>query len=599
MVFCFIAGGIYIASSIQSVTLNLGRVVSFHQVEFLREELEHNIKAVQTDLLLQGSPHASSFDHSVALIETLEDSADICLSCHHSEKTTHRLGEFVKAIEHYMTLLSRSLTMQANNVRLENARMEAFSQGENLLQDIKTLSTASAGKISERITKIQGDIKATNYFLMACLVLGPVAIVIMAGLFLKRFTGSIDTLVHAAQVLERGDLDYRIAQPLKGEFHTLAGAFNGMAASIKDEQQKFETAHKSYRTLFETAGEAIMISRLDEPPGLILSANRAASDLYGYSIDELQTMNLVHLVPDGQEQEFLEQIRKAGDSGEWLHRRIQRKKKDGALIDVALSMGPMQQGEQKHLLTFCRDITEQLRAEEEMQRSNQMALVGQMSAGLAHEIKNPLAGIKISLDVLAEDLELKPEDKELFGKIGNEIGRMEKLLKSLLNYGRPPQPQFDLFDMNRLLANTLGNVEAVAYGKPELTVHFKKELATDLPRVEADSAQMQQVFLNILLNAVDALETEGTITIATDREDENSIRIRISDSGKGISEAALEKIFNPFFTTKSKGTGLGLSICKRLIEQHGGRIDVESQKERGTSFIIILPLIQKIGGLAA
>ncbi|MCM2265376.1 MAG: ATP-binding protein [Desulfuromonadales bacterium] len=593
MIVCFIAGGVYIAASIQSVTNKLEKVVSFHQVEFLRETLEHKIKAVQTDLLLQGSPHASSFDNTVALIESMENAADVCRNCHHSEIISRRLVEFEKAVELYMKFLSRTLTLRANSERLENARTAAFSHGEVLLQDVRLLSTASADKISGRIASIQGDINATNNFLIACLILGPIAIIIITGLFLNRFTGAIGTLVHAAEVLKRGDLDYRITAPLEGEFHTLASAFNSMAASIKEEQQKFASAYKSYQTLFETAGDAIMITGIeDELLGKIISANQAASELYGYSVEELLAMNVVKLVPDGKEDKFLAKMRTVL-SGEWSHQRVRRRKKDGTLINVDLSMGPLQLGEQKYLLSFCRDITDQLHAEEELQRANQMALVGQMSAGLAHEIKNPLAGIKTTLDVLADDLVLQPDDKVLFARISNEIIRMEKLLKSLLNYGRPPQPQFDLVDMNRLLDVTLSNVETATRRNSEFTIRFTKELDPDLPRVEADSAQMQQVFLNILLNAVDAMENEGSIIILTRRKDENRILIKIADTGKGIPEATLKKIFNPFFTTKSKGTGLGLSICKRLVEQHGGDIQVESQVESGTSIIITLPLAQQ------
>lgn len=599
MMLCFIAGGVYIAVSIQSVTRKLEKVASFHQVELLRETLEHKIKAVQTELLLQGSPHASSRKETIALIEAMDNAAHICRSCHHSALTSRRLDDFEKSVDKYTKLLGRTLTPGADSLQLEGARTLAFSHGEHLLRDVKLLSTASADRIAERIAWIQEDIRDTNNFLVACLILGPVAIVITTGLFLRRFTSAIGILVNAAQVLKRGDLDYRIREPLDGEFHTLASAFNGMAASLKEEQQKSAAMYRSYQTLFETAGDAIMITGLDGgQPGKIISANRAASELYGYPIDELLRMNIIDLIPDGKADKFLAQAQSVL-SGEWAHQRVRRRKKDGTLIRVDLSMGPLQLGEQHYLLSFCRDVTEQLRAEEELQRANQMALVGQMSVGLAHEIKNPLAGIKTTIDVLSDDLELKPGDKELFARVSNEINRMEKLLKSLLNYARPPQPQFDLVDMNRLLDISLGNVETAARRNAELTVQFTRDFAADLPRIEADSAQLQQVFLNMLLNAVDALESRGTITVLTRREDENQILISIADTGKGIPETAIDKIFNPFFTTKSKGTGLGLSICKRLVEQHGGRIRVESQLERGTSFVITLPLAHHYRELTA
>jgi two-component system sensor histidine kinase AtoS len=592
MISCFIVGGAYIAISTHKVIDKLERVASFHQVKYLRKTLEQHIKGVQTDLLLQGSPHSRNFETITQQIEATADSAAGCRSCHHSTATSKRLVTFEQAVGSYMELLSRALTMQANVERLEKARMMAFAQGEKLLKDVEALSIDSDGKISERIAGIQADIKNTNHFLWACLVLGPLTIFVITAFFLKRFTGSVVILVNASQTLERGDLDFRITEPLKGEFRTLAKAFNSMVDSIKEERQKFESVHRTYQTLFESAGDAIMITGIDpDNRGRIISANRAASELYGYSIDELHGLNITKLLPPGKEERFLNQL-DIVLADEWSHKRVTRQKKDGTLIRADLSMGLVQLGERRYLLSFCRDITEQLRAEEELQRTNQMALVGQMSAGLAHEIKNPLAGIKVSLDVLADDLKLQPEDKELFARIVNEINRMEKLLKSLLNYARPPKPQFDLVDMNQLLDNALGNVEATAKTKEDVTIHFMKDYAKNLPPIEVDSAQMQQVFLNILFNAIDAIKAEGTITISTRMAQEDRLWLKISDTGNGMADASLEKIFTPFYTTKTKGTGLGLSICKSLIEQHGGRIEVESQLGCGTSFIITLPLSQ-------
>ena len=368
MLCCFIAGGIYITTSIRGVTHKLEQVVSFHEVEFLRKSLAHHIQAVQSDLLLQGSPHSRGFEPTVALIEAMENSAEICLSCHHSEETSQRLNLLVENVENYMQLLSRTLTLRAQKDHLENARREAFAAGENLLQNVESVSTASAAKISERITKINQEINTTNNFLIACLILGPLGILIITTYFLKRFTGSVKTLVDASQILQNGDLDYRLDTTcLKDEFHTLASALNSMAASLKNEQEKFQSVHQLYQTLFESAGDAIMITRLEnEDFGMIVSANQASADLYGYSVDELVGMDIVKLVPKGKEEKFRAQIRDV-PSGKWSFQRVKRIKKDGSTIHVDLSMGQLQIAEERHLLSFCRDVTEQLQAEEKQQ----------------------------------------------------------------------------------------------------------------------------------------------------------------------------------------------------------------------------------------
>ena len=592
MLFCFITGGIYIVTSIKEVTDKLENVSSFHQVEFKRANLEHHIKAVQSNLLLQGSPHSKSFGDSVKLIENMEKATDLCMSCHHTEAVSTKLQGLERSVEHYMKLLSRTLTFRANNERLENARSQAFSQGEEILRTVKSLSVASAQKISSRITKIHKDIDRANNILIVCLILGPIAIFIITVFFLKRFTGSISTLIEATQTLENGDLDFRVSENLKDEFLTLSKAFNRMAVSIQNEHNNFESVYMLYQTLFESAGDAIMITSLEkEALGIIISANKASSELYGYDIDELVGMDIARLVPPGKVKKFRDKIRTVL-SGEWARQRVKRIRKDGSVIQVELSMGILPMGNQKSLLSFSRDITEQLRAEEEMQRANQMTLVGQMAAGLAHEIKNPLAGVKVSLDVLAADLELQEEDQEVFARVVNEVNRMEKLLKNFLNYARPPQPHFDLVDVNRLLDSSLKNVELTISNKKDLSIHFERDLLTELPQIEADPSQLQQVLLNLLLNAIDTIEGSGTIAASSRMNGSDCVGIEISDTGKGMSEASLEKIFNPFFTTKTKGTGLGLSICKRLIEQHGGNIEVHSSVDSGTSFVITLPLRQ-------
>jgi two-component system sensor histidine kinase AtoS len=147
-----------------------------------------------------------------------------------------------------------------------------------------------------------------------------------------------------------------------------------------------------------------------------------------------------------------------------------------------------------------------------------------------------------------------------------------------------------------LLDNSLKNVKVASSSKEDSIIHFEMDFAEELPQIEVDSAQIQQVLLNIYLNAVDAIEAEGTITTITTitrMADPETIWIEISDTGKGMSEQSLLKIFNPFFTTKTKGTGLGLSISKRLMDQHCGNIEVHSCEGSGTSFIITLPLTHK------
>lgn len=227
-----------------------------------------------------------------------------------------------------------------------------------------------------------------------------------------------------------------------------------------------------------------------------------------------------------------------------------------------------------------------------MQRTEQMVVAGELAAGLAHEIKNPLAGIKVAMEVLSGDRDMSEENRTVAWKVTDEVRRLEVLMKSFLNFAKPPKPQFDNLDVNRIVETAVGFYvrHHPSDAKSGTGIRIVKELDGRVPPIPADLMQLQQVLLNIILNAVDAMPGGGILAIRTlfDPPSE-SVEIAISDTGKGIEPGMEEKIFQPFYTTKRKGTGLGLAICKQLIEQHGGTISAGANPGGGTVFRIVLP----------
>ena len=239
-----------------------------------------------------------------------------------------------------------------------------------------------------------------------------------------------------------------------------------------------------------------------------------------------------------------------------------------------------------------------------LQQTERLAVVGELAAGMAHEIRNPMAGIKVSMEVLSQDSPLPQEDKEVLLRVINEIDRITAMIKGLLSYARPPKPKLISLDINHFLE---GTIKSARYSlrspkykakSPDIQIEFVKDLGADLPNIFVDPGQLQQIFLNLILNSVDSIysssECQGVITIQTRQSSDKTVKISIADNGKGIDSESLGYVFKPFFTTKSKGTGLGLAISKRLVEQHnGGNITVENNPGgKGAIFTITFPVAE-------
>jgi hypothetical protein len=227
---------------------------------------------------------------------------------------------------------------------------------------------------------------------------------------------------------------------------------------------------------------------------------------------------------------------------------------------------------------------------QQMERVDRLASVGEMSAGIAHEIKNPLAAISGAISVLAGDFPEEDPRREVVAKVLEQITRLDKAATDLLYFGKPGQPQFSWVDVNELIKQTLF---FVAQHPESRNVNQLQELTRSLPPVWVDEKQLQQVFFNIIINAIQAMKNGGTLLIQTDlrsQADKQVVRVLIGDSGPGIAAEDLERIFQPFYTTKTQGTGLGLAICRQLMEQQGGAIRIASRPGEGTRVTIELPV---------
>ena len=228
----------------------------------------------------------------------------------------------------------------------------------------------------------------------------------------------------------------------------------------------------------------------------------------------------------------------------------------------------------------------------QMERADRLASVGEMAAGLAHEIKNPLAGICGAIDVLADDYPEDDQRREVMRQIQIQVGRLDKTVNDLLYFGKPGQPEFSYCDMNSLIKQTLMFVAQHPQAK---NIKQVEELTRGLAPVWVDQKQIQQVLLNLLVNALQAMPDGGVLTVLTESLDcdgQDWLRVAVCDTGSGISAEELDKIFTPFYTTKTQGTGLGLPICRQLMESNGGALRAAGRPGQGARFCLELPTVK-------
>ena len=222
----------------------------------------------------------------------------------------------------------------------------------------------------------------------------------------------------------------------------------------------------------------------------------------------------------------------------------------------------------------------------QMSRAEHLATLGELATGLAHEIRNPLAGISGVVEIIARDLPPSSPARAVVKDVRLEISRINAIITDLLETARPHAPRIRLADLNTTLEHTVMLARQQALSKP-IEIILKKDPA--LPEVEHDSSQIHEVLLNLLLNSIQAIDGPGQITVEIGHRDDLAL-VTVTDTGRGIAPEHLPNIFRPFYTTKGSGTGLGLSLAHRIVDEHQGRIEVSSTVGKGTTFTVELPV---------
>lgn len=222
--------------------------------------------------------------------------------------------------------------------------------------------------------------------------------------------------------------------------------------------------------------------------------------------------------------------------------------------------------------------------EDQLRQADRLTALGELAAGMAHEIRNPLGSIRGTAEILRDAMPDNHRVSEFSSILVNEADRLNKVVKDFLDFARPDQGDQSFFEVNKVLRETLQLGRQQAH-KKHVEIHWREDR---LPKAVGEAGQFKQVFLNLILNALQAMPGGGDLWIETDCNTSGEIVIRFRDNGHGIPEESLDKVFNPFFTTKSEGTGLGLAITYRIVQNHCGRIQATNRPEGGAEFILTL-----------
>jgi PAS domain S-box-containing protein len=339
-----------------------------------------------------------------------------------------------------------------------------------------------------------------------------------------------------------------------------------------------------YKAIFDNATDAFFIVQPDSWE--ILDINEFGSQLLGYTKDDIIGSRLPQF-------KRIFKLLKKSSSPIVLSELSLDRHEDGEPLMLEVSARFLDIDGSEVIYAIARDVSEQHALTDKMVQADKLVLLGQLSAGVAHELRNPLAAVNLNLQVLKRKMDNESAEFSYVDMALQGVERISKIVDVTLNFSRPAMPDVQNIDINQLIPNVL---ELTRSNIKRKDVTIDLDLDPELPTVNADGKQIQQVFINLITNALDAIETKGRIDIQTFREDgqksnEGSyVVVSVKDDGIGMPPEELTKIFNPFFTRKSEGTGLGLPITQRILHQHNGIIDVESQKGKGTTFYVKLPI---------
>jgi two-component system, NtrC family, sensor histidine kinase PilS len=366
---------------------------------------------------------------------------------------------------------------------------------------------------------------------------------------------------------------------------------------LAEKETAFDQLDLLHRSIIESVDTGIMtINR----QGKIKSFNRAAEEISGLTFAEVENRNIVEIFPYFVhiKEKITQEDYKSSIKNSY---NLEFTSKGNKHLILGCSVSVLKDNKDKRIgdILIFQDLTSIKKMEEALEKNKRLAIIGEMAAGLAHEMRNPLASISGSIQVLRKDIKLSDMDERLMQIILRGKDQLENIIKDFLLLARPIQGNQQTILMSEIIEDVVESIKYVPDWNENITVSLS---LSDNLTVCANRAEIREVVWNLILNSIQAMPEGGILSIETkknlsDDSTNEFLEIRISDTGYGIDEKYLNKIFEPFFTTKERGTGLGLAIVNKLVAGYAGTTKIESNIERGTTFSLTLPLNKGDAGI--
>ncbi|TKB09009.1 PAS domain S-box protein [Desulforhopalus sp. IMCC35007] len=390
----------------------------------------------------------------------------------------------------------------------------------------------------------------------------------------------------------------RFFSPILGENNEVRYIMESLRdiTSVKKLEKKYSDVRELIDKVVQSSVSAIMAA---DRKGEIILMNSAAEKLFGYSVVDANKVNIEDFYPPGVAREIMKRLRdeNIGEKGKLPITQVNVITKEGEKIPVEMTAAIIyEEDREAATAAIFNDLREKQavqkkleEAESQLYQSEKLASLGRLAAGVAHEINNPLTSILLYGNLMREKLEADHPLEKNLNYILEDAERCKEIVKNLLAYSRQTRPSKDIFYLNNLISESL---RLIRDQKLFMNVTIVKRLAPEQILINADKNQLCQVLINLIINAIDAMDGKGTLTLRTYRDRQKSkAYIEVEDTGTGISQENLSKVFDPFFTTKEvgKGTGLGLSMAYGILEENHGKISIAKTDQTGTVILLELP----------